>query len=152
MASNDLVKYQSIEDHTRRGHDNFYQMNLKDKALFKALKNNENNIIAGTWIFHQHLDALNLDEDVPCLALRFVSKADERDASMDGRVCVVVEIEFLDVTSEEKIKGNFKPGTARVKDLVWQTTLHVKDAVIFKECMDWKEQDTKKKWDQYKRC
>ena len=149
-ASSDLFKFQSIEDHTRRGHDKFYQLHLKDKARFKELKYNENNLIAGTWLFHQFLDALNVDEGVPLLALRFLSKAGERDATRDGRVRVVVQVEFFDGIAEDQIKGNFKQGTVRVGELVWETAVWVQDAGVFEECVRWKERDTRRKWEEYR--
>ena len=50
MLTEPLWKYQSIELH------------IKDKSEFKGLRDNENNMLAGSWNFHQLLDGLNTTE------------------------------------------------------------------------------------------
>jgi len=51
----ELKKYQKLESDAWCGQVGAYKLHLKDKAIaeFKKLNYNENNMLAGSWIFHQ---------------------------------------------------------------------------------------------------
>lgn len=51
----ELKKYQKVESDAWCGKVGAYKLHLKDKAIaeFKDLRCNENNMLAGSWIFHQ---------------------------------------------------------------------------------------------------
>mmetsp|Transcript_15487 Transcript_15487/g.29572 ORF Transcript_15487/g.29572 Transcript_15487/m.29572 type:complete len:271 (-) Transcript_15487:27-839(-) len=62
-----LVKYQSVD--RRQFGLNHY------KAKNKTYQNNENNMIAASWTFHQMLEGLNTEENIPLLRVSFVSSS-----------------------------------------------------------------------------
>jgi len=59
-----LSKFDKLVPHL--GH---YKFHLKDKAKFQKLQNNENNMVAASWTFHQLMDGLNTTEGIPLVAL-----------------------------------------------------------------------------------
>uniref|UniRef100_A0A6T7I4N0 Uncharacterized protein n=1 Tax=Attheya septentrionalis TaxID=420275 RepID=A0A6T7I4N0_9STRA len=146
-AENDsaLIKYQSI-DKMPLGVVQ-YKCHLHDKAKNKRLQNNENNMVAASWYFHQLLDGVHTDDKIPLVVLTFVSASEARLADKDNRYQVKISVEFFDQKYRETYQA---PVGARLMDGVWQTSVFVKDKNIFKTCVDWKEQDTRNKWKQHK--
>jgi hypothetical protein len=148
-----LVQFQSFEDRdTLRGYRP-YVCHVKPKAKFEALKNKEYNTIAASWHFHQMFDGLNTEDlktgehDLPLLAVRPLKT--EIKEEMVGeparkRTRVGVELEFRDPEYGNNI--TLKPGSTKISDTKWKTFVHVKDEKIFCECLEWKNNHTRKKW------
>lgn len=144
-SNNPLAKYQSV-DKIPLGVKQ-YKCHLHDKAKNKKLQNNENNMVAASWYFHQCLDGLNTDEGIPLVVLSVKSTSEARDATKDHRFMVVLKIEFF----EEKYSVNYQaPTGARLVDGVWESCVYVKDKAIFAQCVGWKENDTKKRWQEHR--
>lgn len=142
-----LVKYQSVD--RRQLGLNHYKCHLHDKAKNKAYQNNENNMIAASWAFHQMLDGLNTEEKIPLLRVSFASSSPRRRADMDNRYEVLLGIEFKDEVFSQNYSSQSQEGARRVDIKNWEVTVYVQDKEVFEKCVKWKDADTKKKWDFY---
>ena len=151
----DLAKFQSIEkpELLRYGGTKTYKLHLKNQGKMygheKSLKNNEDNMLAGTWLFHQHFDGLNHDMKMPSIAIKPGAVEETVEFSGHKRRKVVVEIEFHDDQAETAISPMLKTGSEKsTPPLRWRSFVHVRDAKTFKDCLQWKYEDTKAKWRQ----
>jgi len=91
-ATSPIGKYQCL-DKPLVGF-NPYKCHLKDKAKFKSLQNNENNMVAASWELHQQMDGLNSIDGIPGVALSVVKWGNERIAEHDNRIMVRLNLEF----------------------------------------------------------
>ena len=125
MIENDtpLAQYQSLDRHM--ANLNHIKCHLHDKAKNKKLQNDENNMIAASWPFHQMMDGIATTEKIPTLRLSFISASDHTFAAHDNRYGVTVGIEFRDPASA----GNYQaPNEAIQVDLLnWRTVVYVKN-------------------------
>ena len=144
-AVEDIVMYQSVD--IRKLGLKHYKCHLYDKAKNRAYQNDENNMIAASWPFHQMLDGLNTDEKIPLLRLSFKSSSARRQADNDNRYAVTLGIEFKD----EALARNYQcpEGGIQVDNKHWEVAVHVRNKEIFEECVNWKYEDTTKKWELY---
>lgn len=151
-----LYKYQCLErpqEFVETG-TKPYRCHLKPKARFAKLANEFNNQLAGTWLFHQWLDGLHTcvddDNDIPILAIRPVTDS-IRDTFLPGpppttRSRVDIIIEFRESSKAKYFEGRLKEGSKRIEDKKLQTFVLVSDPAIFCDCLQWKYEDTIKKW------
>jgi hypothetical protein len=146
-AENDsaLVKYQSM-DKTPLGVAQ-YKCHLHDKAKNKRFQNNENNMVAASWYFHQLLDGLNTEDKIPLVVLSLKSVSEARLVAKDNRYQVTIAVEFFD---QKYLAAYQAPTGASLVAGLWQTSVFVKDKDIFKKCIGWKEADTRKKWKKHR--
>mmetsp|Transcript_17327 Transcript_17327/g.47308 ORF Transcript_17327/g.47308 Transcript_17327/m.47308 type:complete len:361 (+) Transcript_17327:452-1534(+) len=148
-----LHKYQCIEKDSLFATRNPYKLHLKDKAKFKELRENENNMLAGSWPFHQLLDGLNTREGhgVPLLSIGWLSSSTNAVQFDDGerRYRVDVQVEFFTEGAETDLKDSLKVGSSRVRDRVWKTFVYVQDPHLFKECIQWKHDEAVRIWDEH---
>ena len=124
-----------------------YKLHLKDKAKFKNLQNDENNMVVGSWQFHQYFDGLNVEDGIPLVAMSVVDFAKHPSAEHDNRYWVKLELEFFQSMYTKSI--NFKDGTESVDDCKRRILVWVEKANTFIECVRWKNQDTRTKWNNY---
>ena len=151
-----LYKYQCLE----RPQEFFvtgtkpYRCHLKPRARFAKLTHEVNNQLAGTWLFHQWLDGLHTfadnDENIPILAVRPI-KESIQSVYLPGpppttRSRVDIIIEFRESIKAEVFETRLKEGSKRIDDKKLQTFVLVSDPTIFCECLQWKYDDTIKKW------
>ena len=142
-----LVRFQSIDKPMPYlGH---YKCHLKDKAKFKQLQNNENNMVAASWPFHQQLDGLNVEEGIPLAAISVKKASSSRIAAYGNRYCVTLSIEFF---HPELAVSFAAPEGARKGDQenIWEVVMYVEDKSVFTACVDWKYQDTMKQWEEHR--
>lgn len=144
MIENDtpLAQYQSLDRHMAKL--NHVKCHLHDKAKNKKLQNDENNMIAASWPFHQMMDGIATTEKIPTLRLSFISASDHTLAVHDNRYEVSVGIEFRDAASA----SNYQPPTGAIKvdALNWRTVVYVKNKETFKTCLEWKHNSTTMVW------
>lgn len=140
-----LVIYQSVDK--RLFGLKHYKCHLHDKAKKKTYQNNENNMIAASWAFHQMLDGLNTDERIPLLRVCLKKSSPHRHAEKDNRYAVTLGIEF----KVETLAQNYQSpvGAKKVDDTNWEVTVYVKDKDVFADCVNWKYTDTTQKWELY---
>lgn len=88
-----ITKYQSLD--VPIGRVLPYKCHLKDKARFKALQREENNLVVASWPFRQMLDGLNtMETSIPLVALSVRSTSEHRSAAHDNRYSVTLCLEF----------------------------------------------------------
>jgi hypothetical protein len=147
-TENDLVQFQCLENPLCFASLGAYRLHIKDKAKFKILKDNPNNLLAGSWTpFHQFFDGLNTPENLPQVAIRYVQdKGQELVGDESKRFRVEIALEFRDSAAAELMAPRLKTGSSKLNQLEWLTFVHVENAYEFKQCLDWKYQDTTNKW------
>ena len=122
---------------------------MKNKSKFKKLQNDENNIVAASWTFHQLLDGLNTEEGIPLVKLSVKSASDHRIASQGNRFSVTLNLEFFYEENAFAFAGN--EGAKKVDELNWETVIFVKDKDQFQKCVEWKYGDTTIAWEKHRR-
>ena len=142
-----LVRFQSIDKLIP--HLNHYKCHLKDKARFKGLQSNENNMVAASWAFHQQLDGLNVKEGIPLVAISIKSASNHWVASHDNRYPVTLSIEFFypDLAASFAAVDGARKG---MDDSTWETLVYVQDKILFVECVQWKYLETKQQWQNHR--
>ena len=143
----DLAKYQSIDE--LLPHLKQYKCHLKNKSKFKKLQNDENNIVAASWTFHQLLDGLNTEEGIPLVRISVKSTSDHRIASRGNRFSITLTLEFFYEDNASAFAGNV--GARKVNDSNWETVIFVTDKELFKTCVEWKYEDTTLAWENHRR-
>jgi hypothetical protein len=138
-----ITKYQSLD--VPIGRVLPYKCHLKDKARFKTLQREENNLVVASWSFHQMLDGLNtMEASIPLLALSVRSTSEHRSAAHDNRYSVALGLEFFDKIDAD----SFQPrvGAKKIDSKTWETVVYVSDKKVFQDCVEWKGHDTREKW------
>jgi hypothetical protein len=138
-----LAKFQSVD----KQHPILlpYKCHLKDKAKFKALQANENNMLAASWPFHQMMDGLNTEDGLPMVCISVESRGESRSAAHGNRVPVTLQLEFRNQVAAAGYTGNDR-ASKRINDTVWKVMVYVTDPKLFCECVAWKENDTRQRW------
>jgi len=142
-----IAIYQSLD--VCVGRNKPYKCHLKDKAKFKSVARNENNIVAASWALHQMLDGLNHADNMSVVKLSVTSLSDYTISSQDNRYAIVVKLEFFNSVDA----AAFQPrvGATQIDNKTWQTTVYVKNKREFAEFVQWKGDDTEKQWTIYRR-
>jgi hypothetical protein len=122
-----------------------YKCHLKDKAKFKSLQTNENNMLAASWPFHQMMDGINTEDGLPLVCISVQSQGDSRSASNGDRVPVTLRLEFRNQAAAAGYVGKDRASKC-VNETVWDVTVYVSDPKLFCECVAWKQNDTRQKW------
>jgi hypothetical protein len=155
-VSYDPVKaLQSLEDITVFPGTKYYWCHLLTRQSKKD-KNDENNCIWGSWVFHQYFDALNTEAvGIPLIAVKYVSTAEQTEDMPVGdrhetRRKVTVEIQFFDSDTGRRAAYAFqsmmKFGTNVNDALRCDSYMHPKDPAKMKEYLDIKYSATMKAW------
>ena len=79
------------------------------------------------------------------VALSVKYAAEERNSSMDDRYAVTLQLDFYFKENAETFAK--KPLSHKVSESQFETVVFVRNKVTFQECVAWKFNDTKKKWD-----
>jgi hypothetical protein len=150
-----LAQLQSIEDMSAFQALKPYICHIKPKAKFDHLKNDPNNRLAASWPFHQMFDGLNTVDsisghpNIPMVAV--VPVPSEMKEEMVGepsvkRKRVEIELEYRESALAKCI--TLKDGSTKMSDTRWKTFVHVEDASKFCKYLEWKNEDTRKQWNE----
>jgi hypothetical protein len=153
--STPLAQLQSIEDMSAFQALKPYICHIKPKGKFDHLKNDPNNKLAASWLFHQMFDGLNTVDgisgrpNIPVVAV--VPVPSELKEEMVGepsvkRKRVEIELEYRDSALAKCI--SLKDGSTKLSDTRWRTFVHVEDANKFSKYLEWKNEDTRKQWNE----
>jgi len=142
-----IAIYQSLD--VCVGRNKPYKCHLKDKAKFKSVARNENNIVAASWALHQMLDGLNHADNMSVVKLSVTSLSDCTISSQDNRYAIVVKLEFFNSVDAAAFQP--RAGATKIDNTTWQTTVYVKNKAEFAEFVQWKGDDTEKQWTIYRR-
>lgn len=141
-----LAQYQSIDKLVP--HIDHYKCHLKDKAKFKHRQKNESNMVAASWSFHQMMDGLHTTEGIPLVALSVKAVSEQRQSAYDNRYAVTLLLEFF--YEELATVFSAKEGARKIDASSWETVVFVRDKVVFEECVKWKLNDTREKWQEHR--
>ena len=106
-------------------------------------------MVAASWQLHQPLDGLNSTEGIPGVLMTISSTGTDCSADHENRTAVSLNLEFHNEYLASLFQGNGMPKKMDEKN--WQITVFVKDPKIFGECVAWKANDTRQKWDAHAR-
>lgn len=142
-----IAIYQSLD--VCVGRNKPYKCHLKDKAKFKSVARNENNVVAASWPLHQMLDGLNHIDDMSVVKLSVITSSDRKISSQENRYAVVLQLDFFNAVDA----AAFQPrvGAKKLDNTTWQTTVHVQDKTEFAKFVKWKGDNTEKQWSIYRR-
>jgi hypothetical protein len=167
LTLNDILSSHSTSLLSNNGNPELALQSLEDLAKFKYLKcfkchivpatvkehsKNPDNIIYGSWMFHQYFDALNTENLYPELAVKFDSVAGEEELEIrdkyEKRWRINVLIEFRDEDIAATVSAYFKAGTQRIQNdpLKYKSFLYARDSNQMKYFLDCKYSDTTTKW------
>lgn len=141
--TDEVATYQSID--VCVGTNLPYKCHLKDKARFKSVARDANNLLAASWPLHQMLDGLNNRDNMSVVKLSVVSKSPRPIAAQDGRFSVTLRLYFfhdVDANSFQAKNGAGRSGTKQ-----WETVVYGRDPTKFEEFVEWKGNDTQSHWD-----
>jgi hypothetical protein len=147
--SDALAKYQSLEQPEGFSVLSPYRIHLKDKAWCKKnekkMTYDENNLVAGSWPMHQLIDGLKTRSGLPEVSMKVEQIGAAETVDTGGkRKRVTIEVRFRDPAAEGTV--TLKRGSKKIKSCVWHVPVMVADAATFQKCLEWKYQDTHKKW------
>ena len=127
----------------------WYKCHLIPKGSKSSLKNDPDNFIYASWLFHQHLDGLNTPSGIG-LAISLVASTpiQEEVAVNDAfeqrwRVEVLVHFESVEVANV--FQAFFKAGTLKRDERCYKSFVHVRSYSNFSKCIKIKLKDQKKK-------
>ena len=143
--NDDIAIYQSID--VCVGTNKPYKCHLKDKARFKAVARDQNNLLAASWPFHQMLDGLNNVDDMSVVKLLVVGTSEGPIVAQGNRFSVTLRLEFFHQVDADSFQA--KTGALRRGTKEWETVVYVRDAARFREYATWKGNDTQSQWDRY---
>mmetsp|Transcript_15048 Transcript_15048/g.22954 ORF Transcript_15048/g.22954 Transcript_15048/m.22954 type:complete len:162 (+) Transcript_15048:599-1084(+) len=137
-----IAIYQSLD--VCVGTNRPYKCHLKDKARFRSVARNQNNLLAASWPLHQTLDGPNNMDFMSVLKLSVVNSSEHRLAEKDNRFSVKLQLEFY----HELDAMAFQPRPESAQK-IWHITVYVQDKVEFLDFVEWKSNDTQEQWDRY---
>ena len=120
-----------------------YKLHIKDSAKFKRLKDNDSNMISGSWVFHHLLDGFH--GDLPSLILLDGGTAGNQMEVM-GEDSINLDIWFLRRYTAALMEHRWKNGAQMISPLYWRIVIHVKEPEVFLESIAWKKKNTNEKW------
>ena len=88
--SDPVAIYQSLD--VCVGRNKAYKCHLKDKAKYRSVAGNPNNMLAASWPLHQTLDGLNHHENMSVIKLSISSMSDTTIATQDNRYSVTLQM------------------------------------------------------------
>ena len=143
--SDPVAIYQSLD--VCAGKNKPYKCHLKDKAKYKSVARNPNNMLAASWPLHQMLDGINHSDNMSVIKLSISSASDTTFATQDNRYSVTLQMEFFNEVDAAALQP--LQSAKRLDERTWQTTVYVKDKDEFAAFVDWKGKDTQRQWDDY---
>ncbi|KAI8905478.1 hypothetical protein EDD86DRAFT_65890 [Gorgonomyces haynaldii] len=151
----DEFKYQKIEEYSVFGPlgmaESCHLMSrehCRKYESYRSFDRNPSNRLALSRDMHGFFDGLNTG-GLPVVKMSVVSVSPE--PVVDGRYEVRIQIKVLTVDYKSNVFNRLKKGSKQVDgdDLAMTTSVLILDPNVFKKCMDWKEKQTQKQWDDY---
>ena len=155
--SSDIFRYQRIETLAvfPSGFGRAQKRHLigkKECRIYESYSKYEfddNNLLALSSEFHDWFDGLNTHLQLPLLKVDYISCSERM--VLDDRYKVDVMVEAIDINCSTTIFPRLKEGSSRCEDGTKMLTfVYVKNAKIFKKCLEWKAINTQRKWDKFR--
>ena len=123
----------------------------KSKDLDKSLADDDNNLLAASWLFHQYLDGSNVEDECTGLSLPQIAESRDFKEEIVGdppfkRKQVELSVQCRDDDIAKVIGQRLKNGSESKSKKEWKIFVHVTDPQLFCDCLEWKYEDTVKKW------
>lgn len=147
-----LFKWQTLENPDLIGQP--YRCHLVGREF--RPEEDVNNYIAGSWTFHQLLDGMNLDVQIPLMEVNFAGEPGlwEEDEGV-FRHKVDLRLTFFESDHNEEFKNNFrgrlKEGSSVLEDGSISTFVHVIDVDEFRMNLDIKRAKTLREWRRFRK-
>jgi len=151
-----LAQFQCIERPQQFVVTTPYRCHLKPRSKFKDLEGNLNNQFAMSWQFHQFFDGMKTKDDItgkPNLPLFAIKCEADSFKEFVGdpptkRSRIELDVVFRSKISAEVCSLGLKNGSTRISDTHWKTFVHVTDPKTFCNCLQWKYEETTRKWNE----
>ena len=146
-----LKSLQSLEDLRFFPQTKYYWCHLVSRQE-KATKNNPNNCIWGSWVFHQYFDALNLLVQIPLIAIKYVGTAEHPETIITGvtRKKVTSWVEFENTENGKHIAKIFqvfmKFGTKQLSETLFESFIYPENPVEMRTFLEIKYNNTMGMW------
>lgn len=136
---------------------NPYCCHIKGQKTFPELKDNNNNMLALSWLLHQYFDGLNLVDElsgqikVPQIAINCASHNFTEEmvgTPLVKRRKVILTIECRTITISKAVGDRLKLGSEKTSNFEWKTCVHVENPDVLCDCLEWKYAQTKKRWEE----
>ncbi|EGF77924.1 hypothetical protein BATDEDRAFT_35892 [Batrachochytrium dendrobatidis JAM81] len=113
---------------------------------YEKYDKNPNNRLAMSRDLHGWFD--DLSTEIPLFYLKIVSISDS--VIVEDRYKVVLAVVALNQESADMIFYRLIEGSTKTDNpLIMNTSVHVTNPTIFRKCLEWKEKETMKKWNDY---
>ncbi len=152
MSGDTSRTLQALEDTSvvARLGSKWYKCHLIPASSRDNLKDDPDNIIYASWLFHQHLDGLHTETGIGlAISLDPDSQPTKEEVAVNDnyeeRYKVVVLIHFEAVELASIFQTLFKHGTEKLNDTCWRSFVHVRSVDKFSKCITSKLLDSKKK-------
>ena len=153
-----IAQFQCLERPEIFTHRQPVQCHIKPRKDFKRLVSNDNNQLGLSREFHDFFDGtITIDQksgknNVPLFAIKPPERGDFKEEVIGSpplkRKRVEVVIECRDDTVGDKVSKHLKMGSKKMSGTQFKTFVHVEDAKMFCDCLEWKYKDTCKRWEE----
>ena len=154
-----LAQFQCIERPQQFVVTTPYRCHLKPRSKFKDLEGNLNNQFAMSWLFQQFFDGMKTIDDItgkpnlPLFAIKCEADSFKEEFVFVGdphtkRSRIELDVVFRSKISAEVCSMGLKNGSTRISDTHWKTFVHVTDPKTFCNCLQWKYEETTRKWNE----
>ncbi len=145
---------QSLEDLTKFPNLKCYKCHIISRKV-EEYKDNPDNRIYSSWIFHQYFDGLDTESNYPELAVKFESVSGQEDVPIGNdfarRWKINVIVVFRDEELAKFMSSLFKVGTQQIQDnpLRYQSFLYARNANDMQYFLEHKYNETTKLWENW---
>lgn len=141
-----LGKYQCIERAELFAVAKPYKLHLVDKAMGGS--SDDDNLLAGSWEFHQLFDGLHTTYKYPSIAVSVKRKhPDIVEVPQGGkRRKVELLLECKDSKVSQILGSRLKAGSTKMNDTLWETSVLVNDCDVFEKNIQHKYDRTMEAW------
>lgn len=156
--SSEIFNYQRIEslDVFPRGLGRALKCHLIGKSecrMFESYNkflNDDNNLLALSSDLHDWFDGLNTHLQLPLFKVDFVSCS--KTKVLNDRFEVKVMVEAIDINCASTIFPRLKVGSSECEvGTKMCSFVHVINPATFKKCLEWKSNNTQRKWEKFRR-
>ena len=126
----------------------FYRLHIASKASFPKYKNDPDNFIYASHLFHQLFDGLNLPEGKPRIRISFDRKDDRGLPAVEGMTCVWVDVLCINKDTSRLVISRLKEGSHEDAEnpLLHHTYMYVFDVRQFTKFAAIKALEYNNKW------
>jgi hypothetical protein len=150
--TNEIIRWQSVENFQYLApRQKLYRCHIASKSKYKKYRRDEDNIIYGSQDFHNYFDGMQISDEEPELAIKYLgSSAAELqlgNGSYERRFKVDIQLEFRKEDVAQYMKRRLRE-YEDISPLVARTFIHVTSDENVKIYLDLKYQETIQYWNE----